>query len=218
MRAKTEITEDKGGAVKIIVSEIPYQVNKAELMEKIAELVKDKKLEGIKDLRDESDREGVRVVIELKKDTYPKKILNSLFKHTSLQTTFHVNLIALVDGIQPKLLNLKMVLDEYLKHRGEVIRRRTQFDLDKAKARAHILEGLMIALKNIDAVIKVIKASKDKEVARVNLMKRFKLTEIQAAAILEMRLQNLANLEQQKVADELAEKRKLIEELECILK
>ncbi|PIR92391.1 DNA gyrase subunit A [Candidatus Falkowbacteria bacterium CG10_big_fil_rev_8_21_14_0_10_44_15] len=218
MRAKTDITEDKGGAVKIIVSEIPYQVNKAELMEKIAELVKDKKLEGIKDLRDESDREGVRVVIELKKDTYPKKILNSLFKHTSLQTTFHVNLIALVDGIQPKLLNLKMVLDEYLKHRGEVIRRRTQFDLDKAKARAHILEGLMIALNHIDAVIKVIKASKDKEVARVNLMKRFKLTEIQAAAILEMRLQNLANLEQQKVTDELAEKRKLIKELESILK
>ncbi|PIT94099.1 DNA gyrase subunit A [Candidatus Falkowbacteria bacterium CG10_big_fil_rev_8_21_14_0_10_43_11] len=218
MRAKADITEDKAGAAKIIVSEIPYQVNKAELVEKIADLVKDKKIEGIKDLRDESNKDGVRVVIELKRDTYPKKILNSLFKHTSLQTTFHVNLIALVDGIQPKLLNLKMALDEYLKHRTEVVRRRTQFELDKAKARAHILEGLMIALKNIDAVIKVIKASKDKDIARVNLMKRFKLTEIQAVAILEMRLQNLANLEQQKVADELGEKRKLIKELEEILK
>jgi DNA gyrase subunit A len=218
MRAKADITEDKAGANKIIISEIPYQVNKAELVEKIADLVKEKKIEGIKDLRDESNKDGVRVVIELKKDTYPKKILNSLFKHTSLQTTFHVNLIALVDGIQPKLLNLKMVLEEYLKHRTEVIRRRTQFELDKAKARAHILEGLMIALKNIDAVIKVIKSSKDKEVAKVNLMKRFKLTEIQAVAILEMRLQNLANLEQQKVAEELAEKKKLIKELEEILK
>ncbi|MEK7067542.1 MAG: DNA gyrase subunit A, partial [Patescibacteria group bacterium] len=218
MRAKADITEDKAGAAKIIISEIPYQVNKAELVEKIADLVKDKKIEGIKDLRDESNKDGVRVVIELKKDTYPKKILNSLFKHTSLQTTFHVNLIALVDGIQPKLLNLKMALDEYLKHRTEVIRRRTQFELDKAKARAHILEGLMIALKNIDAVIKVIKSSKDKDTAKVNLMKRFKLTEIQTIAILEMRLQNLANLEQQRVADELAEKRKLIKALEEILK
>ncbi|MFA6551390.1 MAG: DNA gyrase subunit A, partial [Patescibacteria group bacterium] len=217
MRAKADITEDKAGANKIIISEIPYQVNKAELVEKIADLVKEKKIEGIKDLRDESNKDGVRVVIELKKDTYPKKILNSLFKHTSLQTTFHVNLIALVDGIQPKLLNLKMVLEEYLKHRTEVIRRRTQFELDKAKARAHILEGLMIALKNIDAVIKIIKSSKDKEVAKINLMKRFKLTEIQTVAILEMRLQNLANLEQQKVADELAEKKKLIKELEDIL-
>jgi len=218
MRAKADITEDKSGTNKIIVSEIPYQVNKAELVEKIADLVKDKKIEGIKDLRDESDKDGVRVVIELKKDTYPKKILNSLFKHTALQTTFHVNLIALVDGIQPKLLNLKMVLEEYLKHRAEVIRRRTQFELDKARARAHILEGLMIALKNIDAVIKVIKASKDKEVAKVNLMKRFKLTDIQSVAILEMRLQNLANLERQKIADELEEKRQLIKELESILK
>ncbi|PIR93538.1 DNA gyrase subunit A, partial [Candidatus Falkowbacteria bacterium CG10_big_fil_rev_8_21_14_0_10_43_10] len=151
IRAKSEIMEEKGVS-KIIITEIPYQVNKAELVEKIADLVKDKKIEGIKDLRDESDKDGVRIVVELKKDAYPKKILNSLYKHTSLQTTFHVNLIALVDGIQPKLLNLKMVLEEHIKHRVEVIKRRTQFELDKAKARAHILEGLMIALKNIDAV------------------------------------------------------------------
>ncbi|MDP3900647.1 MAG: DNA gyrase subunit A [bacterium] len=218
IRAKTDITENKNGQSVIIITELPYQVNKAELVSKIADLVKDKKIDGIKDLRDESDKDGVRVVVELKKEAYPKKILNSLFKHTQLQTTFHVNLIALVNGIQPKLLNLKMVLEEYIKHRVEVIRRRTQYELDKAKARAHILEGLMIALKNIDAVIKVIKSSKDKEVAKVNLMKKFKLTEIQAVAILEMRLQNLANLEQQKIADELAEKRKLIKELELILK
>ncbi|MFH1326061.1 MAG: DNA gyrase subunit A [Candidatus Falkowbacteria bacterium] len=217
IRAKTEIIEKSSGQTNIIITELPYQVNKAELVIKIADLVKDKKIEGIKDLRDESDKDGVRVVVELKKDTYPKKILNSLFKHTQLQTTFHVNLIALVDGIQPKLLTLKIVLEEYLKHRIEVIRRRTQFELDKAKARAHILEGLMIALKNIDAVIKIIKSSKDKEIAKVNLMKKFKLTEIQAVAILEMRLQNLANLEQQKISDELKEKKDLIKSLELIL-
>jgi len=217
IRAKTDIIENANGQSSIIVTEIPFQVNKAELVTKIADLVKDKKIEGIKDLRDESDKDGVRIVVELKKDSYPKKILNSLFKHTSLQTSFHVNLIALVDGIQPKLLNLKMVLEEHIKHRTEVIRRRTQFELNKAKARAHILEGLMIALKNIDAVIKIIKSSKNKDEARVNLMKTFKLTEIQATAILEMRLQNLANLEQQKIADELKEKLNLIKELESIL-
>ena len=217
IRAKTDIIEQKSGQAAIVVTEVPYQVNKAELVIKIADLVKDKKIDGIKDLRDESDKDGVRIVIELKKDAYPKKILNSLFKHTQLQTTFHVNLIALVDGLQPKLLNLQMVLAEHIKHRVTVIRRRTQFELDKARARAHILEGLMIALKNIDAVIKIIKASKDKDVARVNLMKKFRLTEIQALAILEMRLQQLANLEQQKIADELKEKLKLIKELENIL-
>ncbi|MDD4333496.1 MAG: DNA gyrase C-terminal beta-propeller domain-containing protein, partial [Patescibacteria group bacterium] len=169
-------------------------------------------------LRDESDKDGVRVVIDLKKDSYPKKILNSLFKLTQLQETFHVNMLALVDGIQPKVLTLKMVLEEYIKHREVVVRRRTQFDLDKAKERAHILEGLLIALKNIDAVIKTIKASKDKDIARVNLMKRFKLTERQAVAILEMRLQSLANLEQLKIEEEHKEKMKLIKELEAILK
>jgi DNA gyrase subunit A len=218
MRGRAEIVENKSGVFQIIITEIPYQVNKATLVEKIADLVKLKKLEGIKDLRDESDKDGVRIVIDLKKDSYPKKILNSLFKHTQLQESFHVNMLALIDGIQPKVLTLKMVLEEYIKHRQEVVRRRTQFELDKAKDRAHILEGLMIALHNIDAVIKVIKASKDKEIAKENLIKKFKLSERQAVAILEMRLQNLANLEQLKIENELKEKLKLIKELEAILK
>jgi len=218
MRGVAEIEESKSGSFQIIISEIPYQVNKASLVEKIADLVKDKKLEGIKDLRDESDKEGVRIVIDLKKDAYPKKILNSLYKQTQLQETFHVNMLALVDGIQPKVLTLKMVLEEYVKHRQEMVRRRTQFDLDKAKERAHILQGLMIALNNIDAVIKTIKASRDKEVAKVNLIKKFKLSERQAVAILEMKLATLANLERLKIDNELKEKRKLIKELEEILK
>lgn len=217
MRGKADISENKNG-FQIIISEIPYQVNKADLVEKIADLVKEKKLDGIKALRDESDRDGVRVVIELKKEAYPKKVLNALYKHTSLQTTFHVNMLALVDGgIQPKVLTLKMILEEYIKHREEVVRRRTQYELNKALDRAHILEGLMIALKNIDEVIKTIKASKDKEIAKANLIKKFDLSERQAVAILEMRLQNLANLEQQKIEDELKEKKKLIKELEAIL-
>ena len=218
MRGRAEIKENKHNDFQIIISELPYQINKSVLVEKIAELVKDKKIEGIKNLRDESDRDGIRVVLDLKKDSYPKKILNSLYKHTSLQTTFHVNMLALVDGIQPKILTLKMILEEYIKHREEVIKRRTQFELNKAKDRAHILDGLMIALENIDEVIKTIKASKDKEVAKVNLIKKFKLSERQAVAILEMRLQNLANLEQLRVEEELAEKMKLIKELEAILK
>lgn len=217
IRGKADIEENKNG-FQIVISEVPYQVNKADLVEKIANLVKDKKIEGIKALRDESDKDGVRVVIELKKDSYPKKILNSLFKHTPLQTTFHLNMLALVDGIQPKILTLKMILEEYIKHREDVVRRRTQYDLDKARDRAHILEGLMIALKNIDDIIKIIKASKDKEVAKDNLIKKFKLSERQAVAILEMRLQSLANLEQLKVEVELKEKMALIKELEAILK
>jgi len=218
LRGRAEIVESKKGTFSIIISEIPYQVNKATLVEKIALLVKNKKLIGIKDLRDESGKEGVRVVIDLKKDAYPKKILNSLFKNTQLQVTFHVNMLALIDGLQPKVLNIKTVFEEYIKHRQIVITRRTQFDLDKALARAHILEGLMIALNNIDAVIKIIKASKDKETAKQSLMKKFKLTEIQAIAILEMRLQSLANLEKLKIENELKEKHKLIKELERILK
>ncbi len=218
LRGKAEIEEMKSGGFQIIITEVPYQVNKADLVEKIADLVRDKKIEGIKALRDESDKDGVRVVIELKKDSYPKKILNTLYKHTSLQTTFHFNMLALVDGIQPKVLTLKMILEEYIKHREEVVRRRTQFDLNKALDRAHILEGLMIALKNIDEVIKTIKASKDKEVAKLSLIKKFKLSERQAIAILEMRLQSLANLEQQRIENELKEKLKLIKELESILK
>jgi len=218
IRGRAEIVEAKGESFQIVISEVPYQVNKATLVEKIADLVKDKKLEGIKNLRDESDKDGVRIVLDLKKDAYPKKILNSLYKHTQLQETFHVNALALVDGLQPKVLTLKMILEEYIKHREEVVRRRTQFDLNKAKDRAHILEGLMIALKNIDAVIKTIKASKDKDEARANLMKKFKLSERQSIAILEMRLQNLANLERLRIEEELKEKIKLIKELEAILK
>jgi len=218
MRGRADIEEAKEGMFKIVITEIPYQVNKANLVEKIADLVKNKKIEGIRNLRDESDKDGVRVVVDLKKDTYPKKILNSLYKHTQLQETFHVNMLALVDGIQPKVLTLKMILEEYIKHREEVVRRRTQFELDKAKARAHILEGLMIALKNIDAVIKIIKASRDRETAKISLMKKFKLSEIQAIAILEMRLQNLANLERLKIEDELKEKKKLMKDLDTILK
>ena len=216
-RARTEIEEHKK-AFRIIVSEIPYQVNKANLLQKIAELVREKKIDGIKDLRDESNKDGLRIVIELKKDAYPKKVLNRLFQQTQLQTKFHVNMVGLIDGVQPRLLSLKLLLEEYVKHRQEVVRRRTQFDLDKAKARAHILEGLVLALGKIDQVIKTIKQSKDKETASANLQKKFKLSELQAAAILEMRLQSLANLEQMKIEEELQEKMKLIKELESILK
>ncbi len=216
-RGRADIREEKSGTFQIIISELPFQVNKATLVEKIADLVKDKKLEGVKNLRDESDKDGVRVVLDLKKDSYPKKILNSLYKNTALQSTFHVNMLALIDGIQPKVLTLKMILEEYIKHRQEVIRRRTEFELNKAKDRAHILEGLMIALKNIDEVIKVIKASKDKDSAKESLIKKFKLSERQAIAILEMRLQNLANLERIRIEDELKEKLRIIKELESIL-
>jgi len=217
MRGEAEIIEEKAGQHTIIVSSVPYQVNKANLLEKIALLVKDKKIEGIKDLRDESDKDGVRIVIELKKESFPNKILNNLYKHTQLQEKFHVNMLALVDGIQPRVLNLKTILEEYIKHRQEVITRRTQFDLDKAKDRAHILEGLKKALDHIDAIIKTIRASKDKEVAKVNLMKKFKLTERQSIAILEMKLQSLANLERLKIENELKDKLKLIKSLEAIL-
>lgn len=217
-RAKTDIEEMSNGLFRIIVNEVTYQTNKAALLEKIADLVKDKKIEGIKDLRDESNKEGVRIVIELKKDTYPKKILNQLFKHTPLQTSFHFNMLALVDGIQPRVLNLKTILEEYIKHRQEVVTRRTQFDLNKAKDRAHILEGLVMALDKIDQVIATIKKSKDRDEAKTNLIKKFKLSELQAVAILEMRLQQLANLERIKLETELKEKNKLIKELMAILK
>lgn len=217
MRGQAEIMETKNDTFNIIITEIPYQVNKANMLEQIAELVKEKKLEGIRDLRDESDRHGVRVVIELKKDAYPKKVLNSLYKHTALQTSFHVNMLALVDGIQPKVLTLKMFLQEYIKHREEVIRRRTQFDLDRAKEREHILEGLVLALNDIDKVIAIIRKSKDKDEAKLNLMAKFKLSERQTIAILEMRLQQLANLEKMKVETELKEKKALIKDLMSIL-
>ena len=218
MRAKTDIVEEKTGSFRIIVSEIPYQVNKATLVEQIATYVQEKKIEGIRDLRDESNKDGVRIVIELKKDAYPKKVLNQLFKMTQLQETFHVNMLALVDGIQPRVLTLKNILEEFVKHRKEIVRRRAEYDLAKAKERAHILEGLRIALIKIDEVIVTIKKSKDKDEAKVNLVKRFRLSEIQATAILEMRLQQLANLERLKIEQEYNEKMELIKELESILK
>ena len=218
MRAKTEIVEDKAGHFRIIVHEIPYQVNKATLLEKIADLVQEKKIDGIKDLRDESSKEGVRIVIDLKRDAYPKKVLNRLFLLTQLQETLHVNMLALVDGIQPRILNLKSVLEYYVEHRRNMIKKRTEFDLARAEERAHILKGLKIALDHLDAVIKTIRASQDKDVARVNLMKKFKLSEAQATAILEMRLQALANMERRRVEDELKEKLALIKDLETILR
>jgi len=217
MRSRAEIVETKNNTFQIVVTEIPYQVNKANVLEKIAELVQTKKIEGIRDLRDESNKDGIRMVIELKKDAYPKKILNQLYKSTQLQDTFHFNMVALVDGIQPRTLNLKTVLEEFIKHRENVVRRRAEYDLARAKDRAHILEGLKIALDSIDAVIKTIKQSRDKDEARVNLMKKFKLSERQAVAILEMRLQQLANLERLKIEQELKEKRALIRELEALL-
>ena len=217
-RAKAEITERKNRGFDIVVTEIPYQVNKAELVKKIADLAQGKTIEGIKDLRDESDREGMRVVIELKNDVSPQRILNQLYKHTDLQKDFHLNMIALVGGINPRLLALRDFLTEYLDHRKEVIRRRTEFDLARAKERAHILEGLVKALDAIDRVIATIKKSKDKEDAHKNLVKQFTLTDVQATAILEMRLQTLAALEREKVEHELKEKRALIKELELVLK
>lgn len=217
MRGKAEIMEEKSEHFKIIVTEIPFQVNKATLIENIANLVTNKKIDGIKDLRDESDKDGVRIVIELKKDAYPKKVLNRLYTLTALQTSFHVNMLALVDGLQPRVLNLKMVLEEYVKHRQIVIKRRTQYDLNKAEERAHILLGLKKAVDSIDAVIKVIKKSKDKDEAKVNLMKKFKFTERQSIAILEMKLSQLANLERLKIESELKDKLKLIKKLKAIL-
>lgn len=217
-RAKAEIEERKGGKFAIIVTEIPYQVNKAQLVSKIAELVAAKRIVGISDVRDESNRHGISVVIELKKDSYPKKILNQLFKYTPLQTTFNMNMIALVDGIQPRLLNLKQVLEYFIEHRKVTITRRTAYELKVAKARAHILEGLKKALDHIDAVIKTIKQSKTKEDAHAALIKQFKLSDAQATAILEMRLQTLAGLERKKIEDELKEKLELITYLEGVLK
>ena len=217
-RGKAEIVENKKGRLQIIVTEIPYQVNKSALLEKIAELVSEKKINGIRDLRDESDKDGMRIVIELKNDAVPQKILNNLYKHTDLQRTFHLNMLALVDGIQPQILSLKAVLEYYLKHREVVIVRRTKYDLLKAQERAHILEGLKKALDNIDDVIKTIKKSENRETAHKNLVSKFKFTDIQANAILEMKLATLANLERKKIEDELIEKHKLIKELNLILK
>ncbi len=217
-RGIAQIHEDKEGHFQIIVTEIPYQVNKATLLEKIAELTKEKKLEGIKDIRDESSRKGLRIVIDLKNDAYPQKIVNRLYKLTDLQRTFHLNLLALVDGLQPQVLSLKDILGHYLEHRKEVVTRRTKFDLNKAKERAHILEGLKKALDHIDAIISTIKKSQTKELAHQNLRQKFGFSDAQATAILEIKLQTLAGLERQKIDEELKEKQELIKELDAILR
>ncbi len=216
MRAQVAFEEIRGDRMAIIVTELPYQVNKATLLEKIADLVKDKKVDGIADLRDESDRDGMRIFIEIKRDANPHKVLNNLFKHTALQMAFNMNMLALVDG-QPQTLPLKSVLQHYVDHRREIVRRRTEFDLGKARARAHILEGLKIALDNLDAVIRTIRESADVDVARTNLMNRFTLSELQAQAILDMRLARLAALERKKIEDEYLSVIQLIAELEDIL-
>src|SRR3989339_338851 len=218
IRGKADIVEKKDGQQRIVITEIPYQVLKSSLVEEMAKLVSEKKIEGIKDIRDLSDREGMRIIIDIKRGFQPNRILNRLYKFTNLQKTFHLNLLALVDGIQPEILSLAEVLKYFIGHREEVVTRRTKFELEKAKDRAHILEGLMIALKNIDEVIKTIKKSADKEEAKTNLIKKFKLSEKQAVAILEMRLQTLAGLERKKIEDELKEILERIKELMAILK
>jgi DNA gyrase subunit A len=216
IRAVTTIEETKKGRSQIVITEMPYGVNKATLIEKIAELHKDKKI-VISDLRDESARGKVRVVIELRKDSYPKKVLNQLFKMTAMQTAFHYNMLALVNGIQPRILSLLEILQEFVKHRQVVIRRRTEFELKAAKARAHILEGYKIALDHIDEVIALIRASKTSEDAQKGLMDKFNLSEIQAQAILAMQLRRLTGLERAKIEEELAQLITLIAELERIL-
>lgn len=217
IRATTDIEEFKGG-YRIVVSEIPYQVVKSTLIEKIAFLVQNKKIDGIKDVRDESDREGLRIVIDLKQGTNPHRVLNQLFKHTDLQKNYYFNMVALMNGIQPQVFSLKGLLTAYIEHRQNVVVRRTKFELVKAEERAHILEGLVKALGVIDKVISTIKKSKDRSDAHKNLVKKFKLTSLQADAILDMKLQTLASLETKKIKDELKEKRRLIIELKAILK
>lgn len=216
VRGEAEIVEDKKGVSQIIITSIPYRVNKADMLMKIADLVREKKIEGIRDLRDESTRD-IRVVVELKTGAQPQTVLNKLYKSTQLEETFHYNMVALVDGI-PQTLSLKSILQSYILHRQEVVRRRTEFDLEKAKDREHILLGLKKALDHIDEIIKLIRAAKDVPEAHANLMKRFKFSDRQATAILDMRLQKLAGLERKKIEDELKEVQALIEELESILK
>src|SRR3989344_825868 len=212
-RAKVDI-----GEKDIVISEIPYQINKSDLLIKMAELVNDKRIEGIRDLRDESDKdEEVRIVIELKQNAVPQKIMNQLWKHTELQKDFHLNMVALAEGIKPETMSIKDVIASFVEHRQQVVSRRAKYDLERAKERAHILEGLSKALDNIDKVIDTIKKSADRDAAKENLIKKFKLTEVQSVAILEMRLQALAALERKKVEDELKEKRLLIKELTELL-
>ncbi|HLC94560.1 MAG TPA: DNA gyrase subunit A [Patescibacteria group bacterium] len=216
IRAKIESETVGKGKEAIIVTELPYQVNKAHLVEKIATLVRDKKIVGISDIRDESDREGIRVVIELKRDAAYKKVVNNLFKYTELQTSFPINMVALVDGT-PHTLSLPTILGEYVKHRVETVTKRSEFELKEAKARAHILEGLLIALSHIDAIIDLIKKSKNEPEAKIQLVKKFKLSEIQAQAILDMQLKRLTGLERNKIEDELKSLREKIAYLEGLL-
>lgn len=216
MRGEADIVE-KGKSFGIVITSLPFQVNKAELIEKIAGMVREKKLEGIKDIRDESDKAGLSIAIDLKQDAYPQKILNSLFKHTDLEKVFHFNMLALVGGIQPQTLSLKSYLEEFVATRITMVERRTRHDLRVAEDRAHILEGLKKALDHIDRIISTIKKSRDRDEARTNLMKQFALSEKQAAAILEMRLAALAGLERKKIEDELAETRALIKILKAML-
>jgi DNA gyrase subunit A len=217
VRAKATIETGKNDRQSIVVTEIPYQVNKATLIERIAELVNDKKLDDIADIRDESDRDGLRIVIELKREANAQVILNNLFKHTQMETTFGVIMLALVEG-RPKILTLKEMMERFVAHRNDVVVRRSKYELDEAEKRAHILEGYIIALDNIDAIIRLIKASKDVETAKIGLMKKFKLSEIQAKAILDMRLQRLTGLERKKIEEEYRDTIKLIEKLKAILK
>lgn len=217
IRAVANIEETKKGRSQIIVTEMPYAVNKATLIERIAELVKDKKIPSISDLRDESARGVVRIVIELRKDAYPKKVLNQLYKMTSLQSSFHYNMLALIDGIQPRILGLQEILSEFIKHRQSVVRRRTEYELRKAKERAHILEGYKIALDNIDEVIRIIRASQTSEEAEKSLIKKFGLSEIQAKSILAMQLRRLTGLERAAIENELKELLEIIAKLEAIL-
>lgn len=217
VRARALIETAKNGRASIIVTELPYQVNKANLIEKISDLVREKKVEDVSALRDESDRDGMRIVIELKRDANAQVLMNNLFKHTQMQTTFGIIMLSLVDG-RPMVLNLKQMIEYFIEHRHEVVLRRTKFELEAAEKRAHILEGLKIALENIDAVIALIKKAKDPQTAREGLMKKFKLSEIQATEILKMQLQRLTNLEVEKIENEYKEVIKLIEKLQSILK
>jgi DNA gyrase subunit A len=216
VQAKAHTEQIKGNRTQIVVTEIPYQVNKSYLLQKIAELVKDRKLDGISDLRDESDRNGMRIVIELKREAVPKVVLNNLYKHTQMQQSFGVNLVALVDGV-PKTLSYRQVLKHYIAHQFDVVTRRTRYELERAKARAHILEGLLIALSNLDEVVATIRRSRSVETARNNLIKNFKLSERQAQAILDLRLQRLTAMERQKVEREHKDLREKIEYLEGVL-
>jgi len=217
LRARTEVEEaKKGDRVAIVVTEIPYQVNKARLIEKIAELAREKTIEGISDLRDESDRDGMRIVIELRRGEVPEVVLNNLYKHTQLQTTFGIIMLAIVAG-RPKVLTLLEVIEHFIEFRRDVVRRRTEFELRKAEARAHILEGLKIALDHLDEVIRLIRGSKNPAEAREGLIANFKLSQVQSQAILDMQLQRLTGLERQKILDELSELMKTIERLRAIL-